>query len=195
MDLAYSEVYFDAEDKPRSILECEGAMDICIEFHSLSKTFNMTGWRVGMAVGNAEAIQILGKIKTNVDSGVFKAIQETAIHALDNDQPFIQEQNDLLKVRRNIIVDGLNEQGWNLDYPRATYYIWAPIPAGYTSQEFTIFMLETAGILVVPGTGYGENGEGYFRISITTPNERLEEAIRRMKTHNIRFETTKTALA
>lgn len=185
-DMAYSEVYYEG-NKPKSLLEFPGAKDIVLEFHSLSKTFNMTGWRVGMAVGNAEAVGTLGKIKTNVDSGVFKAIQNTAIHALENGEEFIEAQNERYQKRRDIIVNGLNELGWRLPKPKATYYIWAPVPAGMKSQEFTIHLLETTGILVVPGTGYGANGEGYFRISITTAEENLEEAIKRLKEHKIRF--------
>lgn len=186
-DLAYSEVYFEGK-KPRSILEFPGGMDVAIEFHTLSKTFNMTGWRIGMAVGNEWAVQALGKIKTNVDSGVFGAIQEAAIHAMDNYQPFVDDQNAFLQKRRDIIVNGLNELGWNITPPTATYYIWAPVPQGTTSQQFTIDLLEETGILVVPGTGYGKLGEGYFRISITTPTERLVEAVKRLKEHNIRFD-------
>ncbi len=185
-DLAYSEVYYDGE-KPRSILEFPGAMDVAIEFHSLSKTFNMTGWRVGMVVGNEEAVQTLGKIKTNMDSGVFKAIQETAAYALLNGDSFIETQNKLYQERRDIIVNGLRELGWNIEAPKATFYIWLPVPEGKKSQDFTIELLETTGVLVVPGTGYGPNGEGYFRISITAKNDRLEEAIKRFKEHGIRF--------
>lgn len=184
MDLAYSEVYFEGQ-KPKSILQFEGAKDIAIEFHTLSKTFNMTGWRVGMAVGNAEAIQALGKIKTNMDSGVFKAIQETAILAMQQGDAFIEEQNALLQERRDIIVDGLNNLGWQLAKPSATYYIWAPVPKGWTSQDFALKLLDEAGVLVVPGTGYGEYGEGYFRISITTPTERLKEAVDRLQKHGL----------
>ena len=187
-DLAYSEVYFEGQ-KPRSILEFPGGKDVAIEFHTLSKTFNMTGWRVGMVVGNEWAVQALGKIKTNVDSGVFGAIQEAAIYAMDNYQPFVDNQNAFMQKRRDIIVNGLNELGWNLTAPLATYYIWAPIPKGTTSNQFTIDLLEQTGILVVPGTGYGAGGEGYFRISITTSNDRLEEAVKRLKQHNIRFDS------
>ena len=127
-DLAYS-VYFDGE-KPKSILEFEGAMDICLEFSTLSKTFNMTGWRVGMAVGNQEAVQTLGKIKTNMDSGVFKAIQEAAIHGMEHGDEFIKEQNALYQDRRDILVTALRDQGWDIESPKATYYVWAPVPKG-----------------------------------------------------------------
>ena len=143
-----------------SILEFDGAMDIALEFSTLSKTFNMTGWRVGMAVGNQEAVQTLGKIKTNMDSGVFKAIQEAAIHGMDHGDAFIEEQNAVYQGRRDILVSALRDLGWDLETPKATYYIWAPVPKGTTSQEFTIDLLERTGILVVPGTGYGPKGEG-----------------------------------
>lgn len=186
MDLAYSEVYFEGK-KPRSILEFPGGKDVAIEFHTLSKTFNMTGWRIGMAVGNAEAVQALGKIKTNMDSGIFKAIQEAVIPALGDFQAFVDQQNTIYQRRRDIIVDGLNTLGWSIKKPSATFYIWAPVPKGYTSEAFTIELLEKTGILVVPGSGYGSNGEGYFRISITTPEARLIEAIQRLTHHNIRF--------
>ncbi len=186
MDLAYSEVYFDGL-KPKSILQFPGGKDVAIEFHTLSKTFNMTGWRIGMAVGNAEAVQALGKIKTNMDSGIFKAIQEAVIPALKDYQPFVDAQNKIYQLRRDIIVDGLNSLGWALQKPKATFYIWAPIPKGTTSEQFTIDLLDKTGILVVPGSGYGQYGEGYFRISITTPEPRLHEAIERLRTHNIRY--------
>jgi LL-diaminopimelate aminotransferase len=180
MDNAYSEVCYDGYT-PKSILEFDGAKDIAIEFHSLSKTFNMTGWRIGMAVGNAEAIQALGKIKTNVDSGIFKAVQRAGIVALDHDGSFVKEQNKIYQERRDIIVNGLTELGWRIPTPKASFYIWAPVPLDMKAADFTIHLLETTGILVVPGTGYGANGEGYFRISITTPTDKLEEAVKRLK--------------
>ena len=186
-DMAYSEVYYEGQ-KPRSILEFPGAKDVAIEFHTLSKTFNMTGWRIGMVVGNAEAVQALGKIKTNMDSGIFKAIQEAVIPALDEKaDSFVAMQNAIYQKRRDIIVNGLNDLGWNMQAPKATFYIWAPVPKGYTSESFVLTLLDTIGVLVVPGNGYGDNGEGYFRISITTSEERLHEAIARLKKANIRF--------
>jgi len=186
-DMAYSEVYYEGQ-KPRSILEFPGAKDVVLEFHTLSKTFNMTGWRIGMVVGNEEAVQALGKIKTNMDSGIFKAIQEAVIPALDDEtDSFVTAQNAIYQKRRDIIVTGLNELGWNMPAPKATFYIWAPVPKGYTSESFVLTLLDTIGVLVVPGNGYGENGEGYFRISITTSEERLHEAIARLKKANIRF--------
>ena len=186
MDNAYSEVYYDGQ-KPRSILEFPGAKEVAIEFHTLSKTFNMTGWRLGMAVGNAQAVQALGKIKTNMDSGVFKAIQWAGIKAFEHYESFVNTQNAIYQRRRDIIVDGLNTLGWTLAKPKASFYIWAKVPAGYTSESFTVHVLETTGILIVPGNGYGPGGEGYFRISITSQEDRLVEAIARLKSNNIRF--------
>ena len=141
-----------------------------------------------MVVGNAEAVQALGKIKTNMDSGIFKAIQEAVIPALDEKaNSFVAMQNAIYQKRRDIIVNGLNALGWNMPAPKATFYIWAPVPKGYTSESFVLTLLDTIGVLVVPGNGYGDNGEGYFRISITTSEERLHEAIARLKKANIRF--------
>ena len=186
MDNAYSEVYFDHQ-KPRSILEFPGAKDVAIEFHTLSKTFNMTGWRIGMAVGNKEAIRALGIIKTNMDSGVFKAIQWAGVEAFKGYDAFVSRQNASYQLRRDIVVDGLNSLGWNLQKPKATFYVWARVPKGVSSQEFTLSLLEKTGILVVPGNGYGPGGEGYFRISITTPDIRLKEAIGRLTDHGVRY--------
>lgn len=187
MDVAYSEVYFDGK-RPRSILEFKGAKDVAIEFHTLSKTFNMTGWRIGMAVGNATAVQALGKIKTNMDSGIFKAIQEAVIPAMDAPDEIINAQNAIYQVRRDIIVNGLTQLGWSIPTPSATFYIWAPIPRwAKNSESFAIDLLNQTGILVVPGNGYGPRGEGYFRISITSPDQRLHEAIARLTQHGIRY--------
>ncbi|MFA5878791.1 MAG: LL-diaminopimelate aminotransferase [Candidatus Margulisiibacteriota bacterium] len=181
MDLAYSEVYYDGY-LPKSIFQFKDAKKIAIEFHSLSKTFNMTGWRIGMAVGNAEAIAALGKIKTNIDSGIFKAIQYAGIAAFTGYKDFVKTQNRIYQKRRDILVDGLNAFGWNIKKPKATFYIWAKIPKEYkTSTEFTLDLLEKTGVLVVPGNGYGDNGEGYFRMSITTSEDRLLEAVKRLK--------------
>jgi LL-diaminopimelate aminotransferase len=185
-DLAYSEVAFDGY-RPMSILEIPGAKDVAIEFHSLSKTYNMTGWRIGMAVGSSYAISALSIIKTNIDSGVFKAIQIAGIEALGGPQKEIDKMNKIYAQRRNILVDGLNTLGWKLDRPKASFYVWAPVPNGYTSASFVKHLLEKAGVLVVPGSGYGKNGEGYFRISITTDKANIREAISRMRKEGISF--------
>ena len=185
-DLAYSEVTFEGYHAP-SILQVPGARDVSIEFHTLSKTFNMTGWRIGMAVGNPEALRALSIIKTNVDSGQFKAIQETAVAALKGSPAEIKKQNQLYATRGKIFVDGMNALGWNLDYPKATFYIWAPVPVGRKSEEFCKDVLESAGVLLVPGNGYGEHGEGYFRAAITVQVKQLKQAVQRLKRIGVRF--------
>jgi LL-diaminopimelate aminotransferase len=185
-DLAYSEVAFDGF-KPMSVLEIEGAKDVCIEFHSLSKTYNMTGWRIGMAVGSARAIAALSIIKTNIDSGAFKAIQAAAVAALTELPARTKEINAIYEKRRDVLVDGLNSLGLKIAKPRATFYVWARVPKGYTSESFCAEVLEKAGVLLVPGSGYGEFGEGYFRASITTPEEKLSESVARLKRAKIQW--------
>jgi LL-diaminopimelate aminotransferase len=147
----------------------------------------MTGWRIGMAVGSSYAISALSIIKTNVDSGVFKAIQIAGIEALSGPQKEIDKMNKIYAERRNILVDGLNSLGWKLDRPKASFYVWAPVPNGYTSASFVKHLLEKAGVLVVPGSGYGKNGEGYFRVSITTDKANIREALSRMRKEGISF--------
>ncbi len=185
-DLAYSEMTYDGYIAP-SILEVDGAKDIAIEFHSLSKSFNMTGWRIGMAVGNKEAIRALGTIKTNVDSGIFKAIQEAGIVALTTPAPQIEQNNLIYKERRDVLTDGLNRLGWNLSPIKATFYVWAPVPKGYDSASFCSKVLEDCGIVVVPGSGYGPEGEGYFRVALTESVPRIQEALTRLKEKGVRF--------
>ena len=187
-DLAYSEMAYDGY-KASSVLEIPGAKEVTIEFHSLSKTYNMTGWRIGMAVGNKEAVQALATIKSNIDSGAFKAIQLAAIEALTGPQGCVQENNKVFEERRNVLYDGLASLGWKFDKPKATFYMWVPVPKGETSASFTEKLLEKCGILVVPGNGYGQNGEGYVRMAITIPKERIAEAIQRLKKEKISFES------
>ena len=183
-DLAYSEMGYDGF-KPGSVLEIPGAKDVAIEFHSLSKTYNMTGWRIGMAVGNNEAVRALATIKSNIDSGAFKAIQFAGIEALSGPQACVAENNRVFEERRNVLYDGLVSLGWKFDKPRATFYMWVPVPRGETSSSFTEKLLERCGILVVPGSGYGPYGEGFVRFAITLPKERISEAVKRMKQKNI----------
>ena len=185
-DLAYSEVSFDGF-KPMSVLEIPGAKDIAVEFHSLSKTYNMTGWRIGMAVGSSFAISALSIVKTNIDSGIFKAIQLAGVEALRGPQKEIDKMNKIYAERRNILIDGLNSLGWKMEYPKATFYVWAPVPVGFTSASFVKHLLERTGVLVVPGSGYGKNGEGYFRASITADKKKIAEAISRMRKEGIAF--------
>ena len=179
-DAAYSEIYFDGE-KPISFLEIDGAREVGIEFHSLSKTFNMTGWRVGFAVGNAELVAGLGKVKTNVDSGVFQAVQEAAIAALGGDQSCVDRAREIYQSRRDLVVKSLAKAGLETISPRATFYVWVETPRGYTSAAFATKVLEETGVVITPGTGFGPSGEGYVRLSLTVNGDRLAEAVGRIE--------------
>ena len=179
-DLTYSEITFD-EYKPMSLLEIQGARDICIEFHSLSKSFNMTGWRIGFAVGNKEAIMGLGSIKSNVDSGLFQAIQLAGIEALRANRECILEIKKIYASRRDIMVKGLRESGFKVNPPKATFYLWVPVPHPYTSVDLATRLLEEAGVVVTPGNGFGDPGEGYIRLALTQNESRLLEATERIK--------------
>lgn len=185
-DLAYSEMAYDGYKAP-SFLEVKNGKDVCIEFNSLSKTYNMTGWRIGMAVGNKDAVQALGRLKNNIDSGVFKAVQYAGIEALLGSQDNVHKMNEIYEKRRDIMHAGLTELGWNIPKVKATFYMWIPVPQGYNSTEFSTLMLEKAGIIVPPGIGYGDYGDKYFRIALTAPEDRIKEAIKRMKENNIVF--------
>ncbi|MBI5417079.1 LL-diaminopimelate aminotransferase [Candidatus Poribacteria bacterium] len=178
-DAAYSEIAYDGY-QPKSILEIDGARETSIEFHSLSKTYNMTGWRIGFAVGNKNAIAMLGKVKTNIDSGIFQAVQHAGITALNLDQKVIKKNIEIYKERRNVIADGLNKAGWNIEKPKATFYMWIPIPKGYTSFDFTRYLLDKASIVCTPGTGFGQFGEGYIRFSLTVKKEILKKVVERL---------------
>ena len=179
-DAAYSEVTYDGH-KARSILEFDKEKRYSIEFHSLSKTYCMTGWRIGFAVGNADAVQNLGKLKTNLDSGVFQAIQEAGIEALTGSQESVEAMKTVFAKRRDLVVEGLAAIGIKVPKPLGTFYIWAKVPAGYTSAEFAESVIERIGVVVTPGSGFGDEGEGYFRISTTTPEARLREGMARLK--------------
>jgi LL-diaminopimelate aminotransferase len=179
-DLTYSEIAFDGY-KPMSLLEVEGAKEIGIEFHSLSKTFNMTGWRIAFAVGNREAIQGLGSIKSNLDSGAFQAIQIAGIAALKSHRETISETVTVYERRRDIMVRGLNEAGLKVDPPKATFYLWVPVPHPYTSMDLTTKLLMDAGVVVTPGNGFGSAGDGYIRIALTQDENRLVEAAERIQ--------------
>ncbi len=178
-DGPYSEMVYDGLKMP-SFLQADGAKEVGIEFHSLSKTYNMTGWRIGWAAGNAQAIEVLGRFKSNVDSGVFQAIQYAGIEALEGPQDSIGEMCEIYQERRDIAVAGLNKMGWSVQAPQATFYFWAPVPTGYTSASFAELILEKAGVIITPGNGYGEHGEGYFRIALTVGKDRMQEAFDRM---------------
>ncbi len=179
-DAAYSEMTYDNYRAP-SFLETPGAMDVGIEFHSLSKSYNMTGWRIGFTVGNSQVIAALKQAKSNVDSGQFEAVQEAAIAALESDQSCIAEMQKIYTERRDTLVNGLREIGLDAPSPSATFYVWCPVPAGYTSAQFCAKVLEEAGIVTTPGNGFGEPGEGYFRMALTVSAERMKEAVERMR--------------
>ncbi|MEA3490046.1 MAG: LL-diaminopimelate aminotransferase [Candidatus Omnitrophota bacterium] len=179
-DAAYTEVSFDGY-APHSFLETEGAKEVGIEFHSLSKTFNMTGWRVGMAVGNRKIINGLAKVKSNIDSGIFTAIQMASIEALKHAEEVKTEGNRIYQERRDILVNGLKKAGWEVTSPKATFYIWAPVFGGYDSLSLAKAMLQKADIIMTPGVGFGRNGEGYVRMALTVGADKLEEAADRIK--------------
>lgn len=186
-DLAYSEMTFDGYKAP-SILEVPGAKEIAIELHSLSKTYNMTGWRIGFAIGNQQAVKALAQIKSNIDTDVFRAIQQAAIAAFKGPRDHIERCNALYIERRDLAVASFKKLGWSLKPNKATFYMWLPVPKGMTSADFCTAMLEEAGIVVPPGTAYGPNGEGFFRMSLCTDKARLKEAFERMEKHSITFD-------
>jgi LL-diaminopimelate aminotransferase len=179
-DNAYSEITYDGFVAP-SALQARGALDHAIEFGSLSKTYNMTGWRIGYVVGNAQAIEALGRVKTNIDSGIFNAIQRAGIAALEGPQDFLADMIALYTRRRDLVVDTFRDAGLDVERPKGAIYIWVPVPEGHDSASFATLLLEEAGVVVPPGRGYGEAGEGYIRISITTPDDRLDEALQRIR--------------
>ncbi len=179
-DAAYTEVAFDGYQPP-SFLEVEGAKDVGVEFHSLSKTYNMTGWRIGFAVGNKEAIGGLGAIKTNIDSGAFQAVQLAAIKALTGSHDCVAQMKKIYEERRDVMVEGLMGAGFEVRKPKATFYLWVKVPDGYTSAEITTRLIEETGVVVTPGNGFGEAGEGYFRIALTQDKDRLKEAVERIR--------------
>lgn len=183
-DAAYSDIAYDGY-KPMSFLELEGAKDAGVEFHSLSKTFNMTGWRIGFVVGNKDVISGLGKVKSNIDSGVFRAIQCAAAAALEKGPVHLSEQLRIYEERRDILVNGLKRLGWDVKKPKATFYVWVKVPPGRTSKEMALWMLEKLQIIVTPGNGFGRYGEGYIRFSLTTPAQRIKEALERIENAHI----------
>ncbi|MFZ5816712.1 MAG: LL-diaminopimelate aminotransferase [Bacillota bacterium] len=183
-DNAYSEMTYDGYKAP-SIFDAEGAREVAVEFWSLSKPFNMTGWRIAFVVGNADAIGALGIIKTNTDSGQFTAVQEAAIAALTSPEAdqFIAEMNEVYRVRRDIAVEGLRAIGLDAKPMKGSFYLWVPVPEGHTSASFATLLLEEAGVVVTPGGAYGQYGEGYIRVALCLKEERLKEAVERIKKH------------
>jgi len=179
-DAAYTEMAFEGYRAP-SFLQAEGAKEVGMEFHSLSKTYNMTGWRIGFAVGNPRGMEGLGAIKSNIDSGVFQAVQRAGIAALKGDNSCVNEMTRIYQGRRDIMVQGLRDAGFEVTSPKATFYLWVTVPKGYTSAQLATRFLEEAGVVVTPGNGFGEPGEGYFRIALTQKKERLKDALGRVK--------------
>jgi LL-diaminopimelate aminotransferase len=178
-DFAYSEIAFDGYRAP-SVLQVDGARECAVEFHSLSKTYSMTGWRVGFVVGNANAIAALGKVKTNMDSGVFQAVQEAAIAGLEGSEDKLNEYCAIYRQRRDLMVGALQRLGLECELPRATFYVWAAVPKGYSSASFTERILRETGVVITPGSGFGKGGEGFVRFSLTVPGKRLREAVERI---------------
>ncbi|PIU84044.1 MAG: LL-diaminopimelate aminotransferase [Elusimicrobia bacterium CG06_land_8_20_14_3_00_38_11] len=178
-DLAYSEIYFDGK-KPPSFLEVEGAKNVGVEFHSLSKTYQMTGWRLGWACGNSEIIAGLSEVKDNYDSGVFGAVQEAGAVALTSSQNCVEEMRKVYQNRRDIFTGELNKIGWSVKKPEATFYVWAKVPKGYTSADTVTKLLDEAGIICTPGNGLGPSGEGYVRFALTVSETRLKQAVEKI---------------
>jgi LL-diaminopimelate aminotransferase len=179
-DAAYSEIYFDGE-KPLSFMQIEGAKEVGIEFHSLSKTYNMTGWRIGFAVGNSVVLAGLGKIKSNLDSGVFQAVQEASITAINTDEAILADIRKTYQDRRDVLYEGLKAMGMEVIKPKASFYLWAKVPKQFDSSSFVAHILEKAGVLTTPGNGFGAPGEGYVRFALTVPVGRMKEAVERLR--------------
>ncbi len=192
-DAAYCDIYFNEENKPHSVLEIDGAKDVAVEFYSFSKPYSMTGFRLGWVCGNKDAVSTFGHLKSTIDTGIFKVIQKAGAQVLnskDGDE-YIKNSNKDFKTKQMIIINGLRELGWEIndnDIPNATFYIWQPIPPRYeTSKEFTDDLLKKSGIVVVPGSAFGKNGEGYFRLSAVATDEQLNEVIERMKSDGFSY--------
>lgn len=180
-DAPYSELYYD--DPPPSILQAEGAMEVAVEFHSLSKTFNMTGWRIGFVVGNREVLAALATVKSNLDSGVFQAVQHAGVTALDGmDRPEFRARKETYLRRRDVLVGGLREAGWSVQTPEATFYVWAKCPQGWDSMAVASRVLDEVDVVVIPGAGFGSRGKGYVRLALTVSEQRIKEAAGRLAT-------------
>lgn len=192
-DAAYCDIYFEEQAKPHSIFEIEGAKDVAVEFYSFSKPYSMTGFRLGWICGNKEAVGTFGRLKSTIDTGLFKALQKCAAAVLNSKEgdEYIEQANKSFKKKQQIVINGFTELGWKIeenDIPKATFYIWLPIPPRYkTSKEFTDDLLKTSGIVVVPGNGFGANGEGWFRLSAVATDEQLMDVIERMKKDGFYF--------
>lgn len=193
-DAAYIDLVFEGCPKAPSVFDIEGAKDVAVEFYSFSKPFSMTGWRIGWVCGNKDAVTVLGKLKSTIDTGIYKPIQKAASDVLNSKEgeKYIQEANKRFERKQKIITEGLKELGWPIDKinpPKATFYLWLPIPPKYkTSKEFTDAVLNKSGVVLVPGNGFGNNGEGWFRLSIVASEEQMHEVIRRLKEDGFYFE-------
>ena len=179
-DAAYTEITFDGYVAP-SALEADGALECVVEFHSLSKTYNMTGWRVGWVAGAPRAVEALKRLKTNIDSGIFNAVQRAGIAALEGPPDYLEACIERYQRRRDLLCAGLESIGLRVEPPRGSIYVWVPVPEGHTSESFTTHLLDEAGVVVAPGHGYGPSGEGFVRFSLTLPDERLEEGVERLR--------------
>ena len=179
-DAAYTEIAFDGF-RPMSLLQVEGAREVAIEFHSLSKTFNMTGWRIGMAVGNSDLVSGLAQVKSNVDSGIFQAVQEAGVEALRLADEVVEPSRKVYQERRDILVSGLYAAGFECERPRATFYVWVSVPKGLTSTQLTAKLLDEAGVVTTPGNGFGAAGEGYIRLTLCVNKDRLKECVNRIR--------------
>lgn len=192
-DAAYADMCFDENDKPISILEIDGAKDVSLEFHSFSKPYAMTGWRMGWVCGNEEAVSMFGKLKSTIDTGLFKALQKAGAQVLNSDEgeAYIKQANEGFERKQKAMVQGFKELGWdmdNLNVPNATFYLWLPIPPRYSSSKaFTDDVLETSGVVLVPGNAFGDCGEGFFRVSIVCSDEAIEQIITRLKEDGFYF--------
>ncbi|MED3564507.1 aminotransferase class I/II-fold pyridoxal phosphate-dependent enzyme, partial [Bacillus xiapuensis] len=178
-DFAYGAIGFDGQ-KPLSFLQVEGAKEVGIEIYTLSKTYNMAGWRVGFAVGNQSVISAIELLQDHLYVSLFGAVQEAAAEALTGPQDCVMEQNRLYERRRNVLIDGLRTIGWEVTAPKGSFFAWLKVPSGFTSEEFANLLLDEAHIMVAPGVGFGNFGEGYVRVGLLTDEERLKEAIRRI---------------
>jgi LL-diaminopimelate aminotransferase len=178
-DAMYSELRFDGYEPP-SFLQIDGAKDVGVEFHSCSKTYSMTGWRIGFVVGHRDVLAGLGRVKTNVDSGVFQAVQEAGIAALTGPQDGVERARAIYQERRDVVVEGLRKLGLPVTPPQATFFVWAPVPDGSDSRKWASRLLQEAGVVVTPGVGFGPSGEGYYRIALTVDRARIAEAMERL---------------
>ena len=179
-DMAYAEVYF-GEYRPMSILQVPGASEVAVELHSLSKTYNMAGFRIGMLVGNPAIVEAVGRLKSNIDSGMFRPIQYAGIEALQLPGTWLEQRNAIYRRRRDLLVEGCNALGMHAQSPKAGLYVWAAVPRGYTSCDYTSWLFDKTGVFITPGTNFGDAGEGYVRISMTAPEEQIETALKRMR--------------